>query len=455
MAGGGAPADLRDLGPFPDRPDFATPRDMGPDDGRDCPEGRFPLDGACVDRCALVEALGCTDADGDCYPVDCSAAPFEDCDDGRPGTHPNADEGCDDLDNDCDGIADEGFGVGDACTGCGGAGKVECHADDLDRVACSTDPGQSQAPEPELTEERCNGADDDCDTEIDESCRFEVPEADRSQPIVCGERVLWVEGGVLLEVVADGARVVQEAPVAFPACEADTLAWLDPGEGCAAETGVTTCERGHLWIRDGGEPRDVTGIAVLGPPLVSGGHVYWHAMVGDAPVLSRQPVAGGGVETLFEGAAVSDPTPPVEGAVAARFWTGGEAEVAVRDLETQRGSDLLGPEGAPGVPVANAAWVVWPAGEQGSLWVVERAHPRSGFQLTMRDGPQRTPRLDGDRLVWLDESVAPAVLRSFDLRTGLGDEVASGDIAADGFAVGPGVVVWIDGGAVYRHRWAP
>ena len=70
----------------------------------------------------------------------------------------------------------------------------------------------------------------------------------------------------------------------------------------------------------------------------------------------------------------------------------------------------------------------------------------------MRDGPHLAPKLDGDRLVWLDASSTPPVLRRFDLSTGVTEVVASGDITPEGFAVADGVVVWVEGGAVYRHR---
>ncbi len=449
-----------DYDPRPDRrrprDDVGVERDHGTDAdvGGGCPGGRYLLGAACLDRCTYIEAAGCTDRDGDCYPKDCPDLPF-DCDDTRPGSRPGGVEVCDGSDNDCDDQIDEGFGVGANCAGCGGDGKMECHVDDQAAVACSTNLGQSDSPDPATLEELCNEADDDCDGATDESCRYDLPEAARTQPLVCGERVLWVEEGALVEVTEAGVSTVRPAPVAHPACDGDELAWLDPGDGCAEQSGVTVCTRGHLWVLAGEEPRDVTGLAVVGPPMLSGGHVYWHALVGDAPVLSRQLAAGGGVETLFEAVSASDPTAPVEGRMVARFWTGGEAEVAARDIETGQGNPLLAPEGAPGAPVANDAWVVWPAGEASSLWVVDRTAPRNGFQLTMRDGPQRAPRLDGDRLVWLDESTSPSTLRSFDLRTGVVDAVAQGEIATDGYALGAGVVVWIDGTSVRRHRWAP
>ncbi len=72
---------------------------------------------------------------------------------------------CDSLDNDCDGEKDNGYPVGEPCVGDGecGNGHYECNGPF--NVVCSTKSGGSEYfPQPE----KCNGLDDDCDTQVDE-----------------------------------------------------------------------------------------------------------------------------------------------------------------------------------------------------------------------------------------------------------------------------------------------
>ncbi len=127
------------------------------------------------------------DEDGDGFgnphtPVQACQAPdmyvdnAEDCDDAQPTAHPDHAELCDELDNDCDGDIDEddaedavdwyadsdGDGFGDAkisaraCTAPSGYVSEGTDCDDTDP---ETWPGAA---------ERCDGADNDCDGDVDE-----------------------------------------------------------------------------------------------------------------------------------------------------------------------------------------------------------------------------------------------------------------------------------------------
>jgi len=107
------------------------------------------------------------DADNDGYSAD------EDCDDNDASVHPDAEEECDGVDNDCDDLIDEdleqtwyadsdqdGFGDSDASTqACEQPSGYVAEGGDCDDNDPETHPEAS---------ERCDGADNDCDGEVDE-----------------------------------------------------------------------------------------------------------------------------------------------------------------------------------------------------------------------------------------------------------------------------------------------
>ncbi len=108
------------------------------------------------------------DDNGDCAAGDCDGDGWTvddgDCDDQDPTVHPEASEACDGVDDDCDGWIDEDFDVdGD---GYPDADNSECASHwPADQLDCDDADGSTY---PGAHEECGDGADNDCDGEVDE-----------------------------------------------------------------------------------------------------------------------------------------------------------------------------------------------------------------------------------------------------------------------------------------------
>lgn len=148
-------------------------------------------------------------------------------------------EACDALDNDCDGDADEGFALGSGCFDACGAGVYECNG--MGGLRCSTASGGSDY---DPVAETCNGADDDCDSAIDEGLGLGT---------VCG---VGACAGGLLECNGMGGTRCSTGPGGSvdqsdsetcdgtdEDCDASTDEDFDVGDACA---GIGACGAGVL-----------------------------------------------------------------------------------------------------------------------------------------------------------------------------------------------------------------
>jgi len=162
--------------------------DINPDGAEVCDGADNDCNGTADGADAADAVTWYADSDGDAYgdadapAMDCSApsghvASSNDCDDGDGAVHPAATELCDGIDNDCDGLTDDssaadadtwyrdldGDDHGDATSSQVACGQPASH------VLVDTDCDDSNsAVNPDATE-LCNGTDDNCDGETDES----------------------------------------------------------------------------------------------------------------------------------------------------------------------------------------------------------------------------------------------------------------------------------------------
>ena len=154
-------------------------------------------------------------------------------------------EKCDSLDNDCDGLIDEDFpAVGQPCdTGvgsCASQGILVCNSDGSD-IFCN-------AVEIEQQSEICDGLDNDCNGEIDDTF------PDLHQPCTAGIGVCQVEG--IFECSDSGTATVCNAQAIPPTpevcdgidnnCDGEIDNGLGIGESC--EVGLGLCARAGIMV---------------------------------------------------------------------------------------------------------------------------------------------------------------------------------------------------------------
>ena len=223
------------IGPVPERCDGAEPVDNDCDGHVD--EG-LGLGASCsvgTGRCAAngVTVCGEGNAEGE---VVCAATPLE-----------PIEERCNSVDDDCDGETDEIFPeVGEPCTAglgaCVAQGVIACADDGLGTV-CHAQAGN---PMPE----RCNGIDDDCDGDIDESfpalggpCAIGVGACETQGIGVCTD-----DGGGVRCEGAPGAPAEEDCNGIDDDCDGaidETFALLGfacgAGVGACAAEGVFAC----------------------------------------------------------------------------------------------------------------------------------------------------------------------------------------------------------------------
>ncbi|HEX5044790.1 MAG TPA: MopE-related protein [Candidatus Polarisedimenticolaceae bacterium] len=230
---------VRNSGPLPENCGNGTDDDCdGASDAEDpnCAPVCADTDGdhyyACVSGCQVPQGAVCGD-----------------CDDGRSSVHPGAAETCNNRDDDCDTQTDEGNPGGNvSCsTGAAGvcaAGRTSCQIGELVCVPL-------QQPAPEVCG---NASDEDCDGNADAQdpdCIPFCPDGDGDGFAVCGTAACRLAGNDACGDCNDGnpnvhPGVVERCNGVDDDCDTQTDEG-NPGGGAACDTGQDgACAAGHL-----------------------------------------------------------------------------------------------------------------------------------------------------------------------------------------------------------------
>ena len=197
-----------------------------------------------------------TDADGDGYgssnhiTYECTqpegyVGQAGDCEDDDAAIHPEAIEICDDLDNDCDDLVDDedpdlslenpipyhadgdGDGFGDPDSFVYGCQPPEGYVED----GSDCDDGDGYV-HPDITQDRCNGKDDDCDGQVDEDVKvgWELVSIDTQNNQVWDIDPLTAESEILSSISNTSIRInsmdVSEANLSVVHDHLNNKLWL-------------------------------------------------------------------------------------------------------------------------------------------------------------------------------------------------------------------------------------
>lgn len=241
--------------------------------GRDCGVQACPEGYDCVDvdgpdgptpQCRTAQPIcgACFDEDNDGYGLgpECLG---DDCRDDDASVHEGAEELCNEIDDNCDGSVDEGFDVfsdpehcGDCDTVCAFEGaeplceegvcvRGPCLPNryDIDRREDNGCEYFCEAAEDPV--EVCNGADDDCDGEVDQGDPGGGGDCDTQEDGVCAAGVLRCQDGELV-CVRLGEPIVEVCNGLDDNCDG-TPDEGNPGGGAACNTGAEgICSAGTL-----------------------------------------------------------------------------------------------------------------------------------------------------------------------------------------------------------------